>query len=222
MRIPMYIDITGYKILILGGGYEATKKAKRFMRYGPEILVYSLDFSKELKQLEKEGDIKLVYGDVREIDRVEELIKDTDIVIYAVPSQDEIEKKVKEICKKNRKLHIISTNAQITQIAMPIETEMHGLRFTAYSAGKSTLVAILALDEVKKCLAVKGYLATLLEAMHHLKIYMKERRVPYHIRMKMYRHIVKDKDLMKYACKGDLEEAISYVRKKVDELYEKH
>ena len=219
MRIPMYIDITDYRILVLGGGYEATKKVKRFIKYGPEILVYSLDFSEELKQLEKEGSIKLIQGDVREIDRIEKLVRNSDIVIYTVPSQDVIEKKVKEMCKKNRKLHIISTNAQITQVAMPVETEIHGLRFTAYSAGKSTLVALLALEEIKKCLTDKGYLAVLLEAMHHLKTYMKKREIPYRIRMEMYRRLIKDENLMKYVYDEDLEKAISYVEKKVDSLY---
>ncbi len=216
----MYVDITGFKVLILGGGYEATKKAKRFIKYGPLITVYSLEFTDELIQMANNKSINLIKGDVREIDRVEELIIQSDLIIYTVPNLNDIEKRIKDICVKHKKLHILSTNAALTQVAMPVETELHGLKFTVYSAGKSTLVAILALREIEKCLKPKKYLSTLLEAMYHLKTYMKERGVPYKTRMKMYRELIEDKELMRLALDGNVDEAIKYVRMRVDRLVE--
>ncbi len=218
MRIPMYIDITGYKVLVLGGGYEATKKVRRFIRYRPIITVYSLEFSDELVRMSNEENVSLVKGDVRDIDKLERLITENDIVIYTVPGLEEVEKKVREICVKHRKLHILSTNAQLTQVAMPVEIEIHGLKFTAYSAGRSTLVALLALDEIEKCLKPKRYLSILLEAMSYLKTYMKKRGIPYKTRMRMYRELINDERLWKLATEEKLDEAISYVKKKVDTL----
>jgi precorrin-2 dehydrogenase/sirohydrochlorin ferrochelatase len=218
MKLPIYIDVEGYKVLILGGGYEATKKARRLLEYGADITIYSLEFTSELGEMADQGLIKIIYGDVRDLDVVEKLILGSDIVIYTVPNQDDIEDWVCRICKEHRKLYIISTNASVTQAALPVEMELHGLRFTVFSDGKSTLVALRALDLVRECLEDRKDLEVLLEAMYYLKVYMKERGVPYKVRMKLYRDMIRDERLLRYVRMGDVEKALSYIRDVVDNL----
>lgn len=216
--LPIYIDISDYNVLVLGGGYEATKKTSRLIKYGPHIQIYSLDFSEELKRLALSGRVKLIEGDVRDYKRLEALIKDSDLIIYTVPGLDDVEAWVCSICRKYKKIHIISTNAKITQAALPVEMELHDLHITVFSGGKSTLVSMKTLDLIRECLVDKDYLGILLEAMYFLKIYMKERGVSYKTRMRLYREMFNDINLIRYVMKGDLKGAKQYIKKRVDDV----
>ncbi len=215
--LPIYLDITGFNVLVLGGGYEATKKVGRLLRHGAgKIVVYSLDFSDELRRLAGEGLVELVEGDVRDLDRVARLIDWADLIIYTVPGLEDVERWVVDRCRRGRKLHIMSTNASITQAALPVEVELHGLRFTVFSGGKSTLVALKALEMIRECLGDRRELALLLEAMYYLKVYMKERGVPYKVRMMLYRELFRDEALNNYILSGDLDAAKRYIKRYVD------
>ena len=216
--IPIYLDISNYNILILGGGDEATKKVSRLIKYKANITVYSLEFSDELRRLAKNGSIKILEGDIRDIDIVERLIRESDLIIYTIPGLDDMEKWIVNTCREYRKIHIISTNALITQAALPVETNLHGLRFTVFSGGKSTLAALKALDMIKDCLSDRDDIQVLLEAMYFLKLYMKGNGVPYKIRMRLYRELFRDKGLEEYISRRDLEGAKKYIKKYIDAL----
>ena len=214
--IPIYMDISGYKVLVLGGGYEATKKVGRLIRHGADITVYSLDFSDRLIELADKGIIRIIKGDVRDFDVVSQLILQCDLIVYTVPGYRDVESWVVNMCKKYRKIHIISTNAEITQAALPVEMTLYGLRITVFSGGKSTLVAMKTLDLIKECLRGRNDIEILLEAMYFLKVYMKSKQIPYKSRMRIYREIFRDKRLLQYVERGDLEGAKKYVRNYVD------
>ncbi len=216
--MPIYIDISDYNVLVLGGGSEATKKVSRLIKHRANITVYSLEFSGELKQLAESGFIKILEGDIRNMDVVEKLIRESDLIIYTIPGLDNVEKWIVNTCKKYRKIHIISTNALITQAALPVEISLHGLRFTVFSGGKSTLVALKALDMIKDCLGGREDIGVLLEAMYFLKLYMKGKGIPYKIRMRLYRELFKDKGLEEYISKRELEGAKEYIKKYIDSL----
>jgi len=217
LKLPIYIDISRFNVLVLGGGYEATKKVSRILRHGPKgIIVYSLDFTDDLKGLSIDNSVSLVEGDVRDFDRVSSLIEWADLIIYTVPGLDDVERWMVDKCIEKRKLYIISTNASITQAALPVEMEVHGLRITAFSGGKSTLVALKVLDLIKGCLEGRNDIEYLLEAMYFLKLYMKNKGIPYKVRMRLYRELFRDRELLQYVDRGDLEGAKEYIKNYVD------
>jgi len=216
--IPIYLDISYYNVLVLGGGYEATKKVSRLIKHGASITVYSLEFSDELKRLAENGTISIIKGDVRDLEEVEKLIRESDLIVYTVPGLDDVESWVARTCRKYRKIHIISTNASITQAALPVEMLLHGLRFTVFSGGKSTLVALKTLDMIRECLRGRNDIEILLEAMYFLKLYMKNKQIPYKVRMRVYREIFRDEGLLQYVERGDLEGAKEYIRIYVDSI----
>lgn len=210
------------RILVLGGGYEATKKVRRLLKYGPEITVYSLDFTQDLARLGMDNEVRLIKGDVRDLDRVRDLIARHDIIIYTVPSLPDIELKVRDICSGLRKIYIIATNSELTQSALPVEGEVHGLRITVFSDGKSTITSIIALKEVIEYLRAKKYLSTLLGAMHYLKRRMKACNIPYRVRMRKYREMVRDERFMDYVYRGDMDSARKYIDMVVERLARDH
>jgi|Deesub1362B_J571_1020462.scaffolds.fasta_scaffold00005_383 siroheme synthase (precorrin-2 oxidase/ferrochelatase) len=210
-KIPIYIDISKFNILILGGGREAAKKTKRYLKYTQSIIIYSLEFDRELLDLAEKNSIRLIRGDARDLSAIDPLIKKSDLIVYTIPGLDDLERWVKRKCEEYRKIYILSTNADETMAAMPPEIEVHGLRFTAFSNGKSTLVSLEALGIIEDCLKDKKYIATLLEAMHYLKTYMKKHGVHYKLRMKIYRSIFRQPEFRGYVYQGNLEGAINYI-----------
>lgn len=201
----------------MGGGREATKKAMKFLRYGASVTIYSLQFSDKLLEIAEGNDkVKLLRGDVRRIDFISKLIDKYDIVVYTVPDMDDIERWVKLTCKKLRKIYILSTNAKETGAALPIETTIHGYVITVFSGGKSSLASKYTANEIKKYLETRLDLKLMLETMGYVKRYLKEKRVNYKDRMKLY-HIIFNDRLYRCAIqKRDREEAYSRIHQLVD------
>ena len=208
--IPMYVKIEGKKVLILGGGEEAYKKARRYLRHGAFITVYSLEFRKEFEEFSKDK-IKLIKGDARDYEMVEKLIDEHFLVIYAIPESKDIEEFVRKKCEEKNKLYILTTNAKDTMVAMPMEGKIHGIRFTTFSGGKSSLASLEALEIVKKCLEKEAYLGTLVDAMGFLKKYMLEKGIHYENRMKIYRSVFREPTFREYIKRGDLEGAKNFL-----------
>ena len=211
MRIPMFVDVSGMNVLVLGGGDEAVKKTKRFLKYGAKMTIYSLEFDEVLSKLAEEGAVKLVKGDVRDRETLERLIRESDLVIYTVPDLPEAEDWVIEVCKKGHKLYIISTDARKTQIAMPVETTGAGLRIAVTSEGRSTLVAKLVAEEISRYLEGRTDLELFLDVMTFLKEYMKKNGIHYKVRMEIYRKLFADERLRELISKLDKEGAIAYI-----------
>lgn len=219
-KIPIYIDISGFHILVLGGGEEATKKVRRYAVYTDNITVYSMEFREELIELSREHGVKLIRGDVRDWSSVDELIKESDLIIYTIPGIDTAEAWVKDRCEEYRKLYILSTNAAETMAAMPHETEIHGLRITAFSDGKSSLVSMEVLDIIREFLSEKAYLETLTEAMYYLKRHMRSKGVDYKTRMMIYRRIFRDPIFRSYVHNNDSSGAKNYIEGYVERVAE--
>jgi precorrin-2 dehydrogenase/sirohydrochlorin ferrochelatase len=216
MRIPMFVDIDGMNVLVLGGGDEAVKKTKRFLKYGARMTIYSLEFDDELLRLSKEGAVRLVKGDVRDRQTLERIIQANDMVIYTVPDMPEAEDWVIDVCRKGRKLYIIATDAKKTQIAMPVETVGAGLRIAVTSEGRSTLVAKLVAEEINSYLKGRKDLELFLDVMTFLKEYMKENKVHYKSRMELYRKLFADKKLRELVSRLDRQKALAYIVDVVD------
>src|SRR5699024_2486727 len=64
MFCPIMIDVSNKKILIVGGGKVAYRKAKTFLKYNGNISILSPNFIKEFDQLIKDykGQINLIEG----------------------------------------------------------------------------------------------------------------------------------------------------------------
>lgn len=213
--MPMFVDVRGYRVLVLGGGREGTKKAKRFLSYGAAVTVYSLEFSEELRRLADDGRVKLVRGDVRDSEAVERLIRESDIVVYTVPDLPEVEDAVSALCRKLRKLYVMSTDASKSQVAIPVEARVCGLRVAVTSEGKSTLAAKYALGEIVKALSGRRDVEVMLEALWFAKRYMKSAGIHYRERMRLYHAIYGDEAFRAAVARGDLRSAVERVKELV-------
>ena len=79
---PMFVDMEGLKILVVGGGALATEKLEKLLDFTQEITVISKDFSPSAKQLIQNHDLKHFTRVYKTGD-----IKGFDIVIVATDTQ---------------------------------------------------------------------------------------------------------------------------------------
>lgn len=216
MRVPIYVEFEGKEVLVIGGGGVGTIRSKKFLNAGAKVKVLSLDFSEELKKLAREGKVELIRDDVRNLKKLEELIRSSDLVVVALPFTS-FNEKIFEIAKKYKTLVNLANDAKSTEVVVPFEGEFEGIRFAVTTEGKSGIVARKVKDEFLKVLEEDEEIVFFLKAMDHLKRYMKEREIPIQIRMKLYFAVSKDETFRDFIKKGKIDLAKDWAEKLVED-----
>ena len=219
MRIPIYVEFEGKNVLVIGGGGVGTFRAKKFLKAGAKVKVLSLDFSDELKRLERENSLKLVRGDVRDLEKLEELIKNSDLVVVAIPFTD-LNDEILRIAKRYKTLVNLANDASKTEVVIPFEGEFEGIRFAVTTEGKSGIVARKVKDLFLKALEEDEDVVSFLRAMDHLKRYMKSRGIPIQTRMKLYFAVSSDEKFRELVRRGEVESAKRWAEKLVEDYVE--
>lgn len=209
MRIPLYIEFEGKKVLVIGGGGVGTSRVRKFLNAGAKVRILSLAFNEELKQMDG---VELIEGDARNLELLEENIKWCDLVTVAIPDIG-INDAVIELAGKHKALVNLANDAEKTEVVVPFDGEVDGIKFAVTTEGKSGVVARAVRDKIQRMLEEDEEILNLLKAMDFLKKYMKENKVPVGVRMKMYFAVSSDevfKDLIK---RGKVDEAKEYAIK---------
>jgi len=216
MRIPLYIEFNGKNVLIIGGGGVGTSRAKKFIEAGANVKVLSLEFSDELKELEKEGKVELIKGNAFDEKVLEPLIAWCNMVTVAIGNL-EINDIVERIARKYKVLVNLANDAERTEVVVPFEGEVEGIRFAVTTEGKSGVVARKVRDTFQRMLEEDDETIYFLRAMDHLKKYMKSKNVPVQMRMKLYFVISSDPEFRKLVKEEDIEGARHLAEKLVKE-----
>ncbi len=216
MRIPLFIEFEGKRVLVIGGGGVGTSRAKKFLDAGAKVKVLSLDFSEELLRLEKEGKVELIKGDASDRSLIEPLIAESHLVVVAIPSL-RLNDLVCEIAKAHKTMVNLANDAERTEVVVPFEGEVEGIRFAVTTEGKSGIVARRVRESFRKMLEEDEETIYFLKAMDHLKRFMKSHKIPVQLRMKLYFVISADRDFRRLVREGRVEEAQNLAEKLVEE-----
>ncbi len=217
MRVPLFIEFHGKKVAVIGGGNVGTSRAKKFLEVGAEVTVFSLEFSKELKKLEKEGKTRLIEKRVEDLD---DELSEFDLVVVAIGDKSH-NARFKELAKKHRFLLNLANDASETEVVVPFEGGKNGIRFAVTTEGKSGVVARVVRDKFQQLLESDKTIFTYLTAMEHLKNFMKSREIPINIRMRVYAIAGSSKELLKLSELGKVEEAKELVERIAEEEVKK-
>ncbi len=216
MRIPLFIEFEGKKVLVIGGGGVGTVRAKKFLEAGAKVRVLSLKFSDELRKLAEEGKVELIEGDAFNENLLEDLISDSDLVVVAIPNL-EINDVVWKISKKHKTLVNLANDAERTEVVVPFEDEVEGIRFAVTTEGKSGIVARKVKEAFRKLLEEDEETIIFLKAMEHLKKFMKSHNIPVQLRMKLYFVISADPEFRRLVKEGKVDEAQNFAEKLVED-----
>ncbi len=203
MRIPLFIEMSNFKVLVIGGGHVGSRRAKKFHDAGAKVLVVAKEVSDEIK---KSG-IPYLEVEINE-DNVYELIKDYDIIVIATNSK-KINDLVFKVAKKLNKLVNDATDASRSDIIVPFETEAVGLRIALTSEGFAGVAAHIAIELIKECLERSDFIKNVIEFMKEIKPWLKQNITDPKVRMPLYWNLVLHDEILEMLLKGNVKEAVS-------------
>ncbi|NPA23485.1 MAG: bifunctional precorrin-2 dehydrogenase/sirohydrochlorin ferrochelatase [Crenarchaeota archaeon] len=218
MRVPLFIELSNRKVLVLGGGQVGTHRARKFSEAGARVVVVSKEFTDELKRLSREGRVVLYQVSLdREttLSFVEAWIAWADIVVYTIPDV-ELAKIVRDLCKKYSKFLNDATDAEHTDIVVPFEGSINGIRIAVTTEGKSSTFARILRDWIVDQIRHNENLKRLAKAWFKAKSIIKREIKDPRMRMRIYRELMNNEEFLRVAQTGDIEMIEKIVRKIIE------
>jgi len=197
---PIFIDLSNFRVLVIGGGKVGTKRALAFKKYGANVCVISLDFSQDLLN----SDIRLIKEDANKIDA--SIIEKYDIILTCT-NNFELNEKLCNIAKNLRKLCNNPTNPENSNFIVPIFYSDNDMEIAITTKGKSSIVAKEILSKTTS-IANSPEMRNLLSAMYDVKTLLKKKVADPSVRYSFYHKIYNDEKFKYYATNGLIEKAL--------------
>jgi precorrin-2 dehydrogenase/sirohydrochlorin ferrochelatase len=134
------LNLKGRQVIITGGGREATRKADALIYQNCEVIIFSEQFSEEIKAWEKEGRVLLKQGRIFD----GEFLKDYDRLILVVAATDDrqLNRKIIETAKKFRCYAYAVDDPEVSDFNHPSVMNIHeSVQIAISTGGKSPLMA---------------------------------------------------------------------------------
>jgi len=201
MRIPLWVEASRLKVLVLGGGAVGTRRAKLFASSGAKVRVIAREVSDELKRLP----VEIKIADLNEYDPAED-IEWADIVVVAV-SDRKLADRLFRLASERGKLVNDATDASRTHVVVPYERVVEGLRVAVTSEGAAGTPARLSLDVIEECIK-RSWIPTFFKAYKALKAEAKERIPDVRRRLDFYDALWRDEAFRTSVFNGDVDAAV--------------
>ncbi|MEM0339941.1 MAG: NAD(P)-dependent oxidoreductase [Acidilobaceae archaeon] len=198
--IPLYINLSGLRVLVVGGGYIGTRRAVFFKEAGARVTVAAKEFREELRR----GEFSLIELSLPEdMAKLEELVKTHDLVVVAV-SDEELARKVSEMAMKMGKLVNNTVDYKQGNVIVPFRAVVKGIGIAVTSFGASGMAARVALEKAVKVLSEDLEVRTILESFGRFKEQLRKAVRDPKLRMKIYLAIEEDATYCEYVKRGDV------------------
>ncbi len=206
MRIPLFIEASKLKVLVIGGGKVGTRRALKFHNAGAKVLVIAKEVSNKIKK----AGIPYIETNIDE-ETLKRTLRDFDIVVIATNST-EINNMVYKIAKELGKLVNDATDASRSDIVVPFETEVNGIRIALTSEGIAGVAAHIAIKLIEECIRKSPLVNSVYKFMEEIKPWLKENVRDPRVRMPLYWNLVLNDEILKLLMSGKVEEAVSYAK----------
>ncbi|MGC8571196.1 precorrin-2 dehydrogenase/sirohydrochlorin ferrochelatase family protein [Caldivirga sp.] len=208
-RVPLFIEFSDKRVLVIGGGYVGTRRALKFSEAGAYVTVIALKPSSELIRANSTSNIDLIIADAGMFN-YSRVIGVINLLVYAIPTNTELKNRLRKMIKDRRVLFNDATNANETEVVVPFEGEVNGIRFAVTTEGKSGVAASIVRDYLQAELA-KSELHPLINAWYEVKQLIKKRVNDPHVRMSIYFELKYDENFIELARRGDMSNVVKYV-----------
>jgi precorrin-2 dehydrogenase/sirohydrochlorin ferrochelatase len=212
VRVPLWVEASSLRVLVIGGGGVGTRRALWFHRAGARVRVVSLDFTQQLvEEARKSKRLELVKLDARDEAKLEPHVAWSSIVVITVPDSS-VRDRVWRLAKRYGCLVNDAVDASRTEVVVPFVAEVYdgGLKIAVTSEGLTGIAARHARDRVVKCLESDNELRTLFEVMWRVKLAAKKLCSDVKARIQLYFDIERmlfSKNLLKRGIREALTEA---------------
>lgn len=130
---PMFVELDNKKVLIVGGGKVALRKAEKLLPYGPEITVVAPEICNELSLM---PDVRTVYGSFSD-----ELLQGIDIVIAATDDRG-LNRRISELCRLEKIPVNTVDDSELCSFIFPCLIKSGSLSIGISTGGASPTAAI--------------------------------------------------------------------------------
>ncbi|WP_054842764.1 bifunctional precorrin-2 dehydrogenase/sirohydrochlorin ferrochelatase [Vulcanisaeta distributa] len=216
MRVPLFIEFSGRNVLVVGGGGVGTRRAIKFLLAGgANVRVLSLEFSSELLRYAEQGRVELIKGDAHDEELLRRNIEWADLVVIAT-NDPAINERVRELARSMRKFFNDATSADETEVVVPFEGEINGIRIAVTTeGGLSGIIARRTLDRIMNMLREDEELMNMARVWYAVKSRLKEVVSDVRARLSLYMELDNDEKFNELARKGLVNEALNYVMSKI-------
>ncbi len=218
-RVPLFVEFEGRNVLVIGGGRVGTKRALKFAKAGARVRVLSLDFTEELKEAAEKGLVELIQGDACDESLIRRLIEWADLVVITV-NDERVKGVVKGEAMRLRRLINDATNAEETEVVVPFEAEINGVRIAVTTEGLSGIAARRILERIVEVLNTDEELKNFVKTWFKIKEFIKRTINDPRVRMCLYAELDRDDLLNQLARRGLIEEALKYVELKMRQRHD--
>lgn len=130
---PMFVELDNKKVLIVGGGKVALRKAEKLLPYGPEITVVAPEICDELSLMQG---IRIINGGFSD-----ELLQDADVVIAATDDR-ELNRHISELCRSDKTPVNTVDDSELCSFLFPCLIKNGSLSIGISTGGASPTAAI--------------------------------------------------------------------------------
>ena len=141
---PIYLDIEGRDVLIIGGGNVCARKAETMMKYGARVRVVSPEFTDEIEQWAREGCLTLQRKAYDETD-----LDGANIVIASTDVQ-EVNERIAAECRARRIPVNVVDVTPLCEFIVPAIIESGSIQIAVSTGGKSPALARTLKEDLQR------------------------------------------------------------------------
>lgn len=140
---PMFVELDGSKVLIVGGGHVALRKAEKLLPYGADISVVAPEICDELAALPEVRTVKESFSDER--------LNGADMVIAATDDR-ELNRHISELCREKRVPVNTVDDSELCSFIFPCLVKKGSLSIGISTGGASPTAAISFKEKINGCI----------------------------------------------------------------------
>jgi siroheme synthase-like protein len=141
---PIYLDIEGRNVIIIGGGNVCARKAETMMNYGAKVTVVSPEFTDEIEGWAREGCLQIRRKTYEPAD-----LDGANIVIASTDHQD-VNEQIAADCRARRIPVNVVDVTHLCEFIVPAIIEKNGIQIAISTGGKSPALARTLKEDLQR------------------------------------------------------------------------
>jgi precorrin-2 dehydrogenase/sirohydrochlorin ferrochelatase len=141
---PIYLDIEGRNVVIIGGGNVCARKAETMMKYGARVTVVSPEMTDEIEQWAREGSlaIRRKEYDATDLDGANIVIASTD--------RQSVNEQIAADCRQRRIPVNVVDVTPLCEFIVPAIIEKGSIQIAISTGGKSPALARTLKEDLQR------------------------------------------------------------------------
>lgn len=134
-RYPLFLDIRHRRVVVVGGGNVAERKAVQLLAYGPDLLIVSPEVTGRLGELAERGDLTWCRR------RFEPSVLDGAVLVFCATGRDVVDSQVRDACDERGVLLNVADEPGACDFIVPAIMRRGSFQIAVSTSGASPALA---------------------------------------------------------------------------------